>query len=126
MTLPEFLVEETIIRESGESPVFDASRQPAQDLLLTLGITHAVEQESVGIDILGSKDGVDWQKGPVVSFTPKSYCGTYRVVVPTSNARYFKAVWTPQRWSKGDTRPFFRMYLCAEPYREKARAAGAA
>lgn len=124
--LPVFLIEETIVRESGESPAFDATKHATGDLLLTLGITHAVEQESIGIDILASKDGANWQSGPIVSFTPKSYCGTYRVIVPASNAPYIKAVWNPRRWSKADTRPFFRMYLHAEPYRETARAAGAA
>ena len=122
----EFLIEETTIRESGESPVFDASKESAREILLTLGITHAVEQESIGVDILGSKDGISWHKGPVVSFTPKSYCGTYRVLVPTTESRYIKAVWKPLRWSKADSKPFFRMYLCAEPHREKARAAGVA
>jgi hypothetical protein len=125
--LPEFLIEETTVRESGESPVFDAAHHATGDLLVTLGITHAVEQESIGIDILTSKDGATWHSTPVVSFTPKSYCGTYRVVVPTSGSRYIKAVWKPQRWSKADSKPFFRMYLHAEPYREAvAQAAGAA
>jgi len=122
----EFLIEETTVRESGESPVFDAAHHATGDLLVTLGITHAVEQESIGVDILTSKDGATWQSKPVVSFTPKSYCGTYRIVVPTTGSRYIKAVWKPQRWSKADSRPFFRMYLHAEPYRESARAAGAA
>ena len=126
MLLPEFLIEETTVREAGESPVFDASENPDQNLLLTLGITHAVEQESIGVDILGSKDGVTWAAGPVVSFTPKSYCGTYKMVVPTCDTPYLKAVWCPKRWSKCDSRPFFRMYLHAEPHQQKFRAVGAA
>lgn len=126
MLLPEFLIEETTVRESGESPVLDARRHASKDILVTLGITHAVEQESVGVDILGSKDGVDWTPAPVVSFTPKSYCGTYRIIVPTSDTPYLKAVWKPQRWSRGDNKPFFRMYLHAEPHIARAQAAGAA
>jgi hypothetical protein len=124
--LPDFLVEEIIVRESGESTVFDASVHQSHNLLVTLGITHAVEQESIGVEIFGSKDGLTWLPGPVVSFTPKSYCGTYTAVVPTSGARYLKAVWKPHRWSKADKRPFFRMYLHAEPQREEVRAVGAA
>jgi hypothetical protein len=120
----DFLIEETIIRESGESAVFDASKQSNGDLLLTLGITHAVEQECIGVDILGSKDGVTWTAGPVVSFTPKSYCGTYKMVAPTSGNRYLKAVWKPERWSRRDSRPFFQMYIQAEPHK-KSRTASA-
>ena len=123
--LPKFLIEETTVRESGESAVFDANEHPGHDLVVTLGITHAVEQESIGVDILGSHDGQTWKPGPVVSFTPKSYCGTYQMVVPTSQTRFLKAVWKPQRWSKADKRPFFRMYLHAEPQRIKVRTAAA-
>jgi hypothetical protein len=122
---PDFLVEEVTIRESGESAVFDASNQPTGDLLFTLGITHAVEQERIGVDILGSNDGVTWTAGPVASFTPKSYCGTYKMVAPASGNRYLKAVWKPERWSRRDNRPFFRMYIQAEPHRGKTRSATA-
>jgi hypothetical protein len=121
--LPSFLVEETIVRESGESDVFNASEH--DKVLLTLGITHAVEQESIGVDILGSPDGLSWSSDAVFSFTPKSYCGTYQMVVPTSSHRYLKAVWKPHRWSRADNRPFFRMYLHAEPQQEKILAASA-
>ena len=124
--LPDFLIEETTVRESGESSIFDASENPKQHLLLTLGITHAVEHESMGVDILASKDGRTWLPKPIVSFTPKSYCGTYTMIVSTSETPYLKAVWRPHRWSRADHRPFFRFYLCAEPLREQVRTAASA
>jgi hypothetical protein len=85
--LPVFLVEETTVRESGESAVFDTGDHSNQNLLLTFGITHAVEHQSIGIDIQGSHDGLSWPAKPVVSFTPKFYCGTYQMVVPRCEAR---------------------------------------
>ena len=51
--LPIFLVEETTVRESGQSAVFDASEHYNQNILLTFGITHALEHkalESISMD----------------------------------------------------------------------------
>jgi hypothetical protein len=129
--LPMFLIEETTVRESGESAIFDASEHTNQNLALTLGITHAVEQESIGIEIHGSKDGLTWSSKPIVGLAPKSYCGTYQLILPRSEAhsleaRYIKAVWRVQRWSGGQDRPFFRFYLFVEQARARVRVAGAA
>lgn len=124
--LPNFLIEETTVRESGESPSFEAGENSTQDLVLTLGITHAVEQESIEIDILGSRDGRAWMARPLATFTPKSYCGTYQLTVPPPGVQHLKAVWKTQRWSRGDHRPFFRLYLHAQPARTRVLAASAA
>lgn len=112
---PLFLVEETTVRESGESACFDVSEQVNQNLLLTLGITHALEQQSLGIAIYGSSDGVSWKPRPLVSFAPKSYCGTYQLLLARCEARYIKAAWHVTRWSPGGHRPFFRFYVFAQP-----------
>jgi hypothetical protein len=122
--LPIFLVEETTVRESGEGAIFDTSEHSNQNLVLTLGITHAVEHESIGIDIDGSEDGLFWSPKPIATLAPKSYCGTYQLMLRRCEARYIKVVWRVRRWSGDDHRPFFRFYVFAEPAR--ARAAGAA
>ena len=124
--LPDFLIEEITVREPGESSVFDAGESSSLFLLLTLGITHAVERESISVDILASKDGLRWVSAPVATFTPKSYCGTYKLRIPTTGVRYLKAVWRLQRWSRADQRPFFRFYLHAAPALDRAMVAGAA
>jgi hypothetical protein len=124
--LPLFLVEETTVRESGESAVFDIREHSAQNLLLTFGITHAVEQESIGIAIHGSTDGRAWSPKPIVSFAPKSYCGTYRLILPPCDARYVKAAWHVARWSPAGHRPYFRFYVFAQPAVAHAQVAGAA
>lgn len=51
--LPTFLIPEAIIREDGTGP--DISLGPAQGkwLLLTLGITRIIEQQSVDVSIWG-------------------------------------------------------------------------
>jgi hypothetical protein len=122
--LPNFLIEETTVRESGEGAVFDASELSDQSLLLTFGITHAVEQESIGVEIHGSKDGQNWTSKPIVTIGPKFYCGTYQMVLPLSDARYLKPVWRVARWSRGDKRPFFRFYVVAQSQRVRTAGAG--
>ena len=124
--LPDFLIEETTVREPGESSVFDTGEGSNQLLQFTLEITHAVEHESISVDILASKDGLRWVSAPVATFTPKSYCGTYKLRMPATGARYLKAVWQLQRWSRADQRPFFRFYLHAAPALDTAMVAGAA
>ena len=123
---PVFLVEETTVRESGESAVFDTNETSNQNLSLTFSITHAIEHESIRIDILGSADGMSWSPEPIVSFAPKSWCGTYHLKLTRCEARYLKAVWRVVRWSRADPQPFFRFHISAQRERSRAAAAGAA
>src|SRR5215469_1997733 len=120
--LPEFLVQETTVREAGESDILPLpnSRQP--NLTLTLGITHAMEHESIDVDVFASRDGNKWL--PVASFTRKYYCGTYQLFLSGLEAKYLKAVWRVTRWGKGEIRPFFRFYVFLQD--SVARVAGAA
>lgn len=125
--LPIFLIEETTVRESGQSAVFDFSDHLNQNVRLTLGITHAVERESISVEILGSDDGVNWSPKPIIAFTPKSYCGTYELFLGQCRAKYLQAVWRVNRWSRGGTQPFFRVYLvAASAIRPRTAIAGAA
>jgi len=123
--LPNFLLEETTVRESGESAIFDLGDDANQNLLVTLGITHAVEQESIDVDIFGSPNLQDWTPKPILSFTQKFYCGTYQMILPRSSNRYLKAVWRVNRWGRGDLKPFFRVYLFAQTARMRAMAGAA-
>jgi hypothetical protein len=124
--LPNFLVHETTVRESGESQVFSLPAENVRDcpLSLTLGITHAMEQESLDVEIFSSQDGVRWSPAPVVSFTRKYYCGTYQMLLGAP-CKFLKAVWRVNRWGRGEGRPFFRFYVFAQEARVRA-AAGAA
>jgi len=109
--LPEFLVQETTVREAGESDILPLpnSRQP--NLTLTLGITHAMEHESIDVDVFASRDGNKWSSAPVARFTQKYYCGTYQLLISGLEAKYLKAVWRVTRWGRREGRPFFRFYL---------------
>jgi hypothetical protein len=124
--LPGFLFEETTVRESGESAVFDLGENVRDPLSLKLSITHAVEQENITLEIYGSKDGLSWLPQPIAGFPPKCYCGDYALVVPPHDVRYLRAEWRVSRWCRSDTRPYFRFYLFAGPSLTVAAMAGAA
>jgi hypothetical protein len=124
--LPIFLIEETTVRESGRSAVFDVPEHLNNNLRLTFGITHAVERESIGVDIFGSVDCVSWSAKPLVAFTPKSYCGTYELTLAQSGAKYLRADWWVKRWSGGGLQPFFRFYLLVGHADSRVSHAGAA
>ncbi|HUP03630.1 MAG TPA: hypothetical protein VMU19_06555 [Bryobacteraceae bacterium] len=112
--LPEFLLEETTIREAGDGPVMNLSGNTSGALLVTLGITRIIEQESLDVSIWGSADGTEWGTKPVIAFPQKFYCGTYQIVLDLSQrpeVRYLRARWQANRWGKGDAKPVFGAYL---------------
>jgi hypothetical protein len=123
--LPDFFVEETTIREGGESAAIPVGEYASQNLLLTLGITHAMEQESLDVEFYASRDGRSWPERPVVSFARKFYCGTYQMILPRSEVRFLKAVWRVSRWGRSENRPFFRFYVFAQETGVRAMAGAA-
>jgi hypothetical protein len=125
--LPDFLVRETTVRDAGESNIFDSGAPIANDqtLVLTLGITHAVEQESIQVEIYGSSDGLSWSPRPVASFPEKSYCGSYHLTLHAPCPRFLKAAWRVRRWSRADSRPYFSFYIFGQTQRVRAMAGAA-
>src|SRR5665213_858342 len=112
--LQNFLVEETIVRASGESSVFEIGSSGQGSLILTFGITHAVEHQDIHLAIHGSADGEKWGMRPLIAFPRKYYCGEYSMTAPRCGARYLKAVWSVSRWSRGGQPPYFRFYVFAD------------
>jgi len=112
--MPRFLVEETTVRESGESPVLSLGDNGAQELALTLEITHVKQYQELDVHVFASEDGVDWPKRSFVSFLGKTYCGTYKVVVPHCKARFMKAVWRVNPRGRDSGHPVFRFHLKLE------------
>lgn len=123
--LPDYVVPETTVRECGESAAFAVDEHGESGLVLTLGITHAMEQESLDLDIVASDDGVTWSSQPVARFRNKFYCGTYQQELSGEPARYLKAVWKVSRWGRQELPPFFRFYLFAQEARSRAFAGAA-
>jgi hypothetical protein len=115
--LHEFLLPETSVREAGTGSDIDLGSQAGGTLLLTLGITRILEQQSLDISIWGSADGTDWGARPIASFPQKFYCGTYHVELDLTGqpqVHYLRAKWQVNRWGRGDSKPLFTIYLFAQ------------
>ena len=113
--LSNFLLPEMVVRENGAGPELEI--QGAGTLLLTLGITRIVEQESLQVSVWGSSDGNDWGAYPIVVFPQKFYCGTYSLLVDLSGKtgiRFLRARWDVNRWSRADATPLFGFYLSVQ------------
>ena len=112
--LPNFLVPETVLREAGTGPELSVGSNPAGALLLTLGITRIIEQQSLDLSIWGSTDNTEWGAKPLISFPQKFYCGTYQLLLDLSqhpDVKYLRAKWQVSRWGRGDPKPLFGIYL---------------
>ncbi|HEY1338718.1 MAG TPA: hypothetical protein VGF59_14480 [Bryobacteraceae bacterium] len=126
--LPQFLLPETTVREAGTGPEIALGENEGGTLILTLGITRILEQESIDISIWGSSDGVEWSAKPLVAFPQKFYCGTYQLLVDLSdrpNVKHLRAKWQVNRWGKGDPKPLFTVYLFVQSMQPAMAAAGA-
>ena len=126
--LPEFLVSETTVREAGAGPVLSLGANQGGVLLLTLGITRIIEQESLDLSIVGSPDGTDWSGKPLISFPQKFYCGTYQLLLDLTSRpdiKYLRAKWQVNRWGKGDPTPLFDIYVFVKELVPEAVAIGA-
>lgn len=126
--LPDFILPETTIREAGAGAELSLGDHAGETLILTLGITRIIEQESLDISIWGSADGTDWGAKPLAAFPQKFYCGTYQILLDLSdrpNVKFLRAKWQVNRWGKGDPKPLFSVYLFAQEMRRQVLAVGA-
>ena len=127
--LPNFLVPETVVREAGTGPESSIGSIPGGLLLLTLGITRIIEQQSLDISVWGSADNVDWGAKPLLSFPQKFYCGTYQLFLDLSqhpDVKFLRAKWQVSRWGRGDPKPLFGIYLFVQDASKKAALAKSA
>ncbi|HEY7089656.1 MAG TPA: hypothetical protein VH518_16275 [Tepidisphaeraceae bacterium] len=126
--LPQFLLPETTVRAAGTGPELDLGDQQGGTLILTLGITRIIEQESIDLSIWGSPDGSDWGAKPLTAFPQKFYCGTYQILLDLSakpEVKFLRVKWAVNRWGKGDPKPLFTIYLFAQSMSRQMVAAGA-
>jgi hypothetical protein len=126
--LPNFLIPETVIREAGTGPELSVGSAPGGLLLLTLGITRIIEQQSLDVTILGSPDNSDWNGKPVLSFPQKFYCGTYQLLFDLNqhpDVKFIRAKWQVSRWGRGDPKPLFGVYLFVQDASKRAMAKSA-
>jgi hypothetical protein len=116
LAIPAFLLPETTVSKDGAGPSLDLG-EGVGGVLVTLGISSVIEQESLLVSIHGSGDGVEWGPEPVVQFPQKFYTGVSAVFVDAKrrSLRFLQARWKTDRWGRGSKTPMFRFYLLAEP-----------
>lgn len=115
--LPQFLIPEIVARENGVGPAVEVASAAGKPLLLTLGVTRIIEQESLDIAIWGSADGANWGDRPLIKFPQKFYCGTYTLLVDLArhpSVKYLRAEYKLNRWGRGESVPLFGFYLFAQ------------
>jgi hypothetical protein len=115
--LRNFLLPESIARADGAGPEIELGSKRGKLLVLTLGITRILEQESLEITVQGSPDGEKWELKPLAKFPPKFYCGLYSILLnlgSREDVRYLRIHWKMSRWSKRESMPMFGFYVYAE------------
>ncbi|HWY46313.1 MAG TPA: hypothetical protein VNX70_02955 [Bryobacteraceae bacterium] len=115
--LRNFLLPEGIARADGTGPEFQLGPNRGKLLVLTLGITRIIEQESLDVSIWGSADGENWGLRPLTKFPPKFYCGIYSVLLNLASQPdigFVRVDWKMSRWSRGEATPMFGFYVYAE------------
>jgi hypothetical protein len=126
--LPGFILPETTVRDAGTGPELALDSSRGSMVLLTLGITRIIEQESLDLAIWGSPDNQEWGAKPLVTFPQKFYCGTYQLLLDLRkqpDIKYLRAKWQVRRWGKGEPKPLFGMYLFALDSARQALAVSA-
>ena len=109
-----YLLEERIVKNDGSGPVIDLGTKAGKLLVLTLGITRAVERESLEICVWGSEDGEEWSARPLARYPQKFYCGLYSMLLNLaahSNIRFLRVSWRVERLSSRDGAPMFGVYV---------------
>jgi len=112
-----FLLPESIARADGTGPEIDLGSKRGKLLVLTLGITRILEQESLELSVCGSPDGQKWGSKPLAKFPPKFYCGLYSILLnlgSQNDVRFVRVQWKMSRWSKRESMPMFGFYVYAE------------
>lgn len=123
--LPNFLLPEAVVREDGEGPAISIASARGKVLLLTLGITRIIEQESLEVSIWASPDQSDWGAKPLAAFPQKFYCGTYQLLVDLTDrpeVEFLKAKYRLDRWGRGEPKPLFGAYLFVQETQTRAVA----
>lgn len=108
---------DTLITQKGDSPAMEVGGD-TRVFLLTLKITHAVEQEAIELWLMGSPDGNTWAAQPLATLPQRFYEGEYPTLIDLSRdpgTRFIRVHWELSRWGRGEQTPQF---VCGLTIRE--------
>lgn len=113
--VPKLLLPDNVAHQDGASEAIALDSGRGKLLLLTLGITRTLEQESLEISLLGSPDKEHWRL--LTTFPQKFYCGTYSLLLDLTrhaDVGHLRVRWKMNRWGYGESPPLFGFYVAAE------------
>ncbi len=118
-TMPNlFLVSpDTQVEANGNGPVLELGSSGGRAVLLTLGITKIVEQESLDVSVWGSADGQEFGTAALLAFPQKFYVGVHAGLLDLrqlAEVKYLLARWKVARWGVGSSKPMFGFYVFVE------------
>ncbi len=100
----------TRVTTNGESAVADIRESATRTFVCALKITDQIEQESVDISVLGSADGQEWEKMPLLKMQQEFYRGLTRQVLDLTfrpEVKFLRAKWELVRWGRVAPTPMF-------------------
>ena len=111
-TTAKYLVPlETVVEAPGESAPLELGPLAGKPVLIVLGISEIVEQESLHVSIWGSADGKDWGTKALFWFPQKFYHGVTPAALDLRQrpeVKVLQARWEVNRWGRCNPRPYFK------------------
>lgn len=114
--IPGFLFPESTVHESGSGEPVEIGAGNGT-VLLSLGITEILEQQSLDVEVQGSVDGEEWLDEPLRAFPQKFYKGVWQILCDLDAApdvRFVKVRYKLARWGVGEPTPTFKFYVFAD------------
>jgi hypothetical protein len=105
---------DTLLTQKGDSPAVEVGSSDNRVFLLTLKITHAVEQEYLELWLMGSSDGATWGAQPLATLPQRFYVGEYPTLIDLSHdagTRFIRVHWELSRWGRGELTTQFQCGL---------------
>jgi hypothetical protein len=101
---------QTVVSAKGDGAAVDVSGASTRVFLVTLTITHIIEQESLDLSIFGSADGAAWEAKPIAEFRQEFYRGEFPLLLDLTAhpaVKFVRAHWEVARWGRGTETPMF-------------------
>ncbi len=105
------LLPETLVEIDGEGPAYELGALEGKRVIILLGITEIIEQESLHVSVWGSADGKEWGQQALFWFPQKFYAGSAPAALDLGQlpgVKFLQARWEVNRWGRGDPRPLFK------------------
>jgi hypothetical protein len=102
---------ETLVETNGAGSPYELGALERKPVLIVLGVTEIIEQESLHVSVWGSPDGEDWGQQALFWFPQKFYQGVAPAALDLRQLpgiKFLQARWEVNRWGRGDPRPMFK------------------